>query len=240
MIDAELLHAPATVPQYSERDPDQRAGTLTAALQDLRGREAQLATRIVPTSRMLTDLQQEIAAREIELARLHGDRSASVSRAGRNLNRDALDLDRAHAAAELVAARARIETVTRQIAALDEAVHTLTADDITLEQLDRTRSVAEDNYRATVKLLDDRRVTEAVDEHRAANVRLISEARPPIRPNSLLLPLTAAGVLLAAIAGAVTALLSDALRRRFITAERLQRTLGLPVLVSVPDFSAAA
>ncbi len=238
-IAGELARTPATVAQYSEHDPDTRAGTLLSALQDLRGREAQLSTRLVPGSRILADLRREIAARQDELTRLQGDRSASVTRAGRNLNHDAVELDRDHAVADLASAEARIAATTQQVAATDDAVRRLSADDIEAEALARSRSVAEDNYRAMVHVLDDRRVTEAVDEHRAANVRLIAAAQAPIRPSALPLFIIAGGVLLAGIAGVATALVGETLRRRIITPERLQRALGVPVLVSVPDWSVA-
>lgn len=238
-IAGEIARTPATVAQYSEHDPDTRAGTLLSALQELRGREAQLTTRLVPGSRILADLRREIDARQEELQRLQGDRSASVTRAGRNANRDAVELDRDHAAAELASAEARVAATAQQLAATDEAVRRLSADDIEAEALARSRSVAEDNYRAMVHVLDDRRVTEAVDEHRAANVRLIAAAQAPVRPSALPLLVVVGGVLLAGIAAAATALVSEALRRRIITPERLQRALGLPVLVSVPDWSAA-
>ncbi len=238
-ITGELARTPATVAQYSEHDPDTRASTLLAALQDLRGREAQLSTRLVPGSRILADLRQEIAARQDELAHLQGDRSASVTRAGRNLNHDAVELDRDHAGADLVSAEARIAATTQQLAATDDAVRRLSADDIEAEALARSRSVAEDDYRAMVHVLDDRRVTEAVDEHRAANVRLIAAAQAPIRPSALPLLVVFGGVLLAGIAGVATALVGETLRRRIITPQRLQRALGLPVLVSVPDWSIA-
>ncbi len=238
-VAGELARTPATVAQYSEHDPDTRASTLLAALQDLRGREAQLATRLVPGSRILADLRREIAARQDELAQLQGDRTASVTRAGRNANHDAVELDRDHASADLASAEARVAATTQQLAATDEAVRRLSADDIEAEALARSRSVAEDNYRAMVRVLDDRRVTEAVDEHRAANVRLIAAAQAPVRPSKLPLLVVMGGTLLAAVAGAATALLGETLRRRIITAERLQRALGLPVLVSVPDWSMA-
>ena len=72
-----------------------------------------------------------------------------------------------------------------------------------------------------------------------ANVRLIAAAQAPIRPSALPLFIIAGGVLLAGIAGVATALVGETLRRRIITPERLQRALGVPVLVSVPDWSVA-
>lgn len=68
----------------------------------------------------------------------------------------------------------------------------------------------------------------------AASVRLIDSATPPVEAGNLRLVIFAAGILLAPFAGVLAAVLADVLRHGFISAEKLERALGLPVLAVVP------
>ncbi len=231
----ELAQTPPTVRAYSEDDPDARAATLNTGLQDLRGREADLANRYLPDSRVMQDAHAQVAAREVELKRLHADRSASVQRQARNPTLDALSLDAERAGTDLRAETARLESLGTEFARVDAALHDLQAGAKTLEQLDRERDVADAAYRTAAKVLDDRRMIEAVAAERATNVRVIQPARVPLRPHSLMLPILAAGAVFSVLAGVGTAVLCEATRQGFLSPEQVERRLGLPVLACVPE-----
>lgn len=235
VLEPRLAALPATVPDYTERDTDTRAATLLSALQDLRGKAAAAAASYQPESRMMRDLRTQIATREAELAALRADRSASTTRLSRNALRDAAALDALHATADLRAAEARRATLAVQIAGTDAALRHLTETEATLEALSRQRAIAEEEYRAAARVLDERRVMEEVDASRAASVRVIQPARPPLKPRPLALLLAAAGALLGALGAVTAAVLSDLLRRGYLAPGQIERSLGLPVLAVIPE-----
>ncbi len=234
-IARQLASTPASVRGYTEDDPDSRAATLNAGLQDLRGRAADLATRYLPDSRVMQDARAQVAAREAELARLRADRSASVQRQTRNPTLDALSLDGDRAGTDLRAETARGAALAADARAVAAALHELGDSDEALQQLERRREVADSAFRASAKVLEDRRMVEAVAAERATNVRVIQPARVPLRPRRLTLPILAAGVVFSLLAGAGTAVLSDATRPGFLSPEQVERRLGLPVLACIPE-----
>jgi capsular polysaccharide biosynthesis protein len=84
-----------------------------------------------------------------------------------------------------------------------------------------------------MKTLHERQMVEDVGAKRATNVRVIETASAPLKPAPIRLVIVAAGLMLAVIVALLTAFLSEFLRRGYISAERLERDLGIPVLVSV-------
>ncbi|MGI4978399.1 MAG: hypothetical protein ACRYG6_15785 [Janthinobacterium lividum] len=234
-IARQLAATPASVRGYTEDDPDSRASSLTAGLQDLRGRAADLANRYLPTSRVMQDAQAQVAAREGELSRLRADHTASVQRQTRNPTLDALSLDGDRASTDLRAETARAAALAADARAVAAALHDLQDSDEALQQLERRREVADSAYRASAKVLDDRRMVEAVAAERATNVRVIQPARVPLRPHRLTLPILAAGLVFSLLAGAAAAVLSDATRPGFLSPEQVERRLGLPVLACIPE-----
>ncbi|MBV9783368.1 MAG: hypothetical protein JO264_06070 [Acidisphaera sp.] len=239
-LKAQLAAMPPTITQYTDTDSDARLATLRNSIQELQGRRDGLLAHYLPESRPVTELRDEIAARQAEFDRLRGDASVSASRIGRNATYDALDLDRDRVGVELQAAQARRQVLAAQLADVDAGLHRLDENEPALQRLTRQLEVAEDNYRTTARLLQDRVVIEDVAARRAANVRVVQPARVPVRPGSLAGLILLAGVLLSAMAGAATAMLADFARSGFISAERLERTLRIPVLASVPESSALA
>jgi len=234
-ISRQLAGTPASVRGDTEDDPDSRAATLNASLQDLRGRAADLATRYLPESRVMQDAQSQVAARESELARLRADRSSSVQRQTRNPTLDALSLDGDRAATDLRAETARGAALAVAAQAVAVALHDLGDSDEALQQLERRREVADGAYRASAKVLDDRRMVEAVAAERATNVRVIQPACVPLLPHRLTLPILAAGGVFSLLAGVATAILSEATRRGVLSPEQVERRLGLPVLACIPE-----
>jgi capsular polysaccharide biosynthesis protein len=76
---------------------------------------------------------------------------------------------------------------------------------------------------------------EEMSQRRAANIRPIEPAVPPLSPTNLTIPLLGAGLFVGIIFSIVVALISEARRPGIISPEKLERTLGLTVLVSVPE-----
>jgi uncharacterized protein involved in exopolysaccharide biosynthesis len=160
--------------------------------------------------------------------------SPTVLPRGRPVVLDTLEVDGSRAEQDLQAAKARHDTDVAQLARLDDQIRTLDQKEFELERLDRKRKLIDENFRSVVKALGDRALQENVMANKTANVRVIQEAETPIAPTNLRLMIFAAGVLLSLFAGVLAAVLSNVFRRGYISPEALERSLALPVLVSVP------
>jgi uncharacterized protein involved in exopolysaccharide biosynthesis len=153
---------------------------------------------------------------------------------GRTVVLDTLDVDRSRAQQDLQAARARYDTDIAQLSKLGDQIKTLDQKEFDLERLDGKRKLAEENFHSVVKALDERTLQENVMAKKTANVRVIQEAEPPVAPSNLRLMIFGAGVLLSLFSGVAVAVLSNAFRRGYISPERIELVLCLPVLASVP------
>ncbi len=237
---AELKSEPVNVGLYQEHDPDTRVQTLLASLQDLRGRRAATRGRYLDSSRVMRDLNGQIAAREAELARLAKDPTASVVRTGRNPSIDQLRLDRDHAAADYAAATARREAATAEVQHIAAELSALDINETELETLQRHVTLERDTLATQTQILAARRLTEAEDALRFAKVRVIQAAHTPQIPRPLPLLVIAAGVLLGLVASAVRVTARFMLHPTFLTAEGLGTASGLDVLAVFPRVLAEA
>lgn len=147
---------------------------------------------------------------------------------------DAQEIDRSRARQSLEAAKARVAADDVQLAEADATIRDLEGKAFELARLERERDLAGDHYAAVAKTLDARRFQEDVSARRAASVRVIDPATPPLDAGNQRLVIFAAGVLLSLFAGALAAVLADVFRRGFISPDKLERALGLPVLAVVP------
>ncbi|WP_395665041.1 GumC family protein [Methylocella sp.] len=147
---------------------------------------------------------------------------------------DALEIDRARARQTFEAANARVATDDAQVAAVDAQIKAMEANAFELARLERERTFAEDHYAAVAKTLDARRFQEDVAARKAASVRVIEPASPPVAADARRLVILAAGVLLAIFAGVLAAVLAEVFRRGFVSPDTLERALGLPVLATIP------
>ncbi len=221
---------PRSVGFYREQDTDERLQTVNDGLTELRGRLAAARVHYRESSRMVADLRRQIAAREAERARLAADPAPSLQRAGRPPALDQLELDRARVAIEREAATSRARELTREVAAIAAEAAALGASERELRMLERQHDMADDTLRTATRVLAERRLTEAEDALRLANVRVIQPARVPMRPTPLKLLLVLGGFLGGTLAATGVLLWGFVARPSFFTARGLAEASGLPVL----------
>ena len=179
---------------------------------------------------MVSDLQRQVTAREAERERLASNPQPSVQRSGRPPSLDQLELDRARAVAERDAAAGRVQSLAHAVAGLAGEAAALGASERELRSLQRQHDLAEETLRAATRVLAERRLTEAEDALRLANVRVIQPARVPQRPTKLKPFVALAGLLGGAgLAGGVL-FWGFVSRPSFFTAKGLAEATGLPVL----------
>jgi uncharacterized protein involved in exopolysaccharide biosynthesis len=229
-LDRQIAAQPSSKDMFREHDSDTRLQAIDGTLIDLRNRLSVARVHYLDSSRMVTDLNGQIAAREGERQRLSADPSPSVSRAGPNPAREALMLDRARAISELAAARSRAKSQQHVLADIDAALAATDTQEQALDELVRQKKVADDNFTAASRVMAERRLTEAEDSLRLANVRVIEPARTPLKPEPLKLLLVLAGSMLGLVGASAYLVASFAARPTFLTAAGLAQATGLPVL----------
>lgn len=234
-LKAQLATTPVDVAQYSDTDTGQRLETLQDDLDQLRAKEIDMRANYLPESRPMVEIHRQIADREAAIAKLKQDASPSNVRMGRNTVYDAVSLDLMHAEADLNAQQTRLARDEQQLQQVRDSVAQLNQQQIDLQQLERQRTVLEDKYKDLVKTLGDRQLLENVDARRSANVHMLQPADVPIKSTGVRKALVLGGLVLSLLVGIVVAVFSEYSRRGYLSPESVERSLGLPVLVSIPD-----
>ena len=234
VLNRHIARLPKSIPLYDEADTDTRLQPIDAALVDLRGRLATAQEQYRDTSRKVTDLRAQIAARETERAHMAADPAPSAARSGRSQALDPLLVDRAHAAADEAAAVAREAGLRTELDDEAAGLARLATEETTLADLTRRRAAAADSFASASRVQDEQRMTEAEDALRLANVRVIQSATVPQRPAPIPLLVVIAGALLGALAAGGWLLVRYAGTPTFLTPEALAAATGLPVLGVFP------
>jgi len=188
----------------------------------------------------MTEIHKQIADLEAEAKRVERSRSASVSRTGRNTVFDAIQLDALHAQTDLDAARQRLARDDQQLADIERSVQLLNRAQIQLQDLERQRAVADESYRSMSKTYTDRKLLEDVYAHRGANVRVVQPPEAPIHSTGVRSLLVLIGFVLSPIVGLLVAVVSEVTRKGYLSPEALERSMGIPVLASIPEYPRVA
>jgi uncharacterized protein involved in exopolysaccharide biosynthesis len=139
--------------------------------------------------------------------------------------------------AELAALRARSAAQTPRLAELRGSAEKLESIEAVFDRLQQRAQSEQRNYDLYLAKSERARISNAMDAEKIASVRVTDSARPPIQPVPSKLKLK---LLLALLFGTMGALVLafgiEILGNRLDTAERVERTLGVPVLASIPRF----
>ena len=203
------------------------AAAMQSAVEAFRRRENDAATTYrgspaVDTARM------EMLKSQAELGKLQ---TSNAFLTEQELNKAQADL-RTNSAAR--------DTIKTQLASTNAELATIGADETRLHQLERARSVLEDQYRSVGKILDERRVVDAVNSHRRASVRVIEAPVVPTTPLPTRRLVLLAGAFVACILGLLSVLLPNLLWGGYVRLEALELDTGLTVLASLPESDALA
>ena len=132
------------------------------------------------------------------------------------------------------------DTIKHQLTDINGDLTSIDAQEGRLHELERSRSVLEDNYRAVAKILDERRVVEAVNSNRQASVRIVEAPVIPTTPQGARRLVLMGGALIAGILALLSVLAPNLLRGVYLRPEALEFDTGLTVLTSVPNSKALA
>ncbi len=144
------------------------------------------------------------------------------------------------AQADLRTNTAARETIERQLKDINGELASISGQEGRLHELERARSVLEENYRSVVKIFDERRVVESVSANRQPSVRIVEAPTVPTMPLPTRRLVLMAGALVAGIFGLLGVLAPSLLKGVYLRPEALEFDTGLTVLATVPDSKALA
>jgi uncharacterized protein involved in exopolysaccharide biosynthesis len=232
-LKAQIAQTPAQVTLSQDTTRTRSLESARATLMGLELRRRDLLTKYKESSRMVADVDAQIAEARRFLAEDQPTASDST-RVGRNPVVDDLERDLARLEAELQGQRARKGELDASLKKLRDRLSGLTAQDRQFRDLERERSILEENYRTYTTKLEEARITEEFDRNKSANIRIIQSAEPPAVGKSLRLPIVAASMFLGLLSALATAFVVAQMRQTFLTPDDVERGLGLPVLLVVP------
>jgi polysaccharide biosynthesis transport protein len=169
------------------------------------------------------EARRQMLERETDIARMQATEAYGVQ------------TDRNKTEADLRASLAGHDAIAAQLAAINQGVNSLDADESQLHKLERNRAILEDDYRAVAKILDERQTVEAVAAHRESSVRVIQPPSVPVLPEATRRLILMAGIVLTMLFSIGSILMSHFFRAIYLRPEALEIDTGLTVLASVPE-----
>lgn len=154
---------------------------------------------------------------------------------GRNPTYDYLvnELDKSRA--DLAGLQARAESTSRGLASVRAKARQLEQVGLQQQVLLRAASQAEQNYLIYAQKREEARISNALDAQRILNLAVAEKASVPFEPSGPSpLMLLIAGMMLAAIASLILALIADHWDPSFRTPDEVQAFLDIPVVASIP------
>ncbi len=121
-----------------------------------------------------------------------------------------------------------------KIALYNQQLERLDKLDEQLGRLEHDATVANDEYAVYVHQLDEAKAFENLAHERVGSVRVIQEPTVPAEPKRLQSIIIIAGLILSIMSMFTVAVLTEFFSSGFLTPEKLERDLGLPVLAVVP------
>lgn len=212
----------ATIQQYKSNLIAQEV-----KLVELLQRYTEKHPQVIMTRNQITETRQGLAG-EIEAV-------ASSKSPSNNPVFQGLLISQIQSEAELAAATAQQQAISRVLAESDKEVADLPAKERGFVRLQRDASVAQEIYVMLAKRHEEARIAEVME---ATDVQIVDEAvipEKPIKPKVLLNTLI--GALLGLFAGLGAAFVLEYLNRSIRTDEDVQRELGLPVLGRIPQIN---
>lgn len=172
---------------------------------DLRAKESDALTKYTEKHPLITDLRKRIRQAEAHLHDLEVKWTTTVR-----------------------------STLKSQLAEVNAQITKLNDRDRELNSMLRERQLLDTSYQNYVKKLDDARVTESLDRKEKTSVSIVQRALVPIEKKKLQPIIVLVGFFFSICIALVAAFISELLRDTFISPERLERALGLPVLATIP------
>jgi uncharacterized protein involved in exopolysaccharide biosynthesis len=236
----QLARIAPTVTSGRDTDFEMRTSPARSSLEQLRAQYANALVQYRPDAPLVLALRAQIAAREADVAATRDDKSATTIRTSQNPTWLGLQDDKLKSETNLSVQRTRLEQDDQHLAELGAEIAALDESEEQLGQLQLERTVSEDAYRSATKILDDRRVIDAVEAQRRPTARVLQPAVPPLYPTPVRRLVIGAGIVVAIFALLVTTLVTHAFSRTYWLPETMELELGVPVIAVIRELPVAA
>lgn len=236
----EMLRVPETVTVYQDTT---RNPAVDEALEEFIKRKIeaqQLAKEYGERHPALVSARTDLVTLEAFIEQQDKELQATV-RTGQNPIRSNLEAQLIQAKTELGLLQTEQTSLEQQSARVDDDLSAIAAHKKQLDDLERTVQLYEGEHAGYLDKMGEVRFSEALNQDKQSNIRIIQEATPPLGAKGLALK---AQLLLAGIIGSFLALgaayAMESLRPTFSTPELVERRLGTVVLASFPERNLAS
>lgn len=139
-------------------------------------------------------------------------------------------------AADLRASQATVDAIRPQLQKIASDLAAINADESQVHELERSRAVLEDSYRAIAKVATDREVIENVAAKEQPSVRVVTEPRVPDAAQPIRIEVMLAGLIVGVLVSIISSLMSGFFRGIYLRPEALEVDTGLAVLAVIPNY----
>ncbi len=194
----------------------------------------ELESKFLPTYEPVIRIREQIQATKAAIEKAHNAPPVEEV-TDRDPTHDWVSSEIARTRSDLVAARSNQAALSKTIASLRDRSNELEALDRTRVELERDAAAAERNFVAYKQRAEEARISDELDQQRVLNVAVAeapSVPSTPAGPSRFLLLLG-----LIAVSGAASlgvGLSADVLDPTYRRPEELEKSLGIPVLTSIP------
>lgn len=209
---------------------------LSAQVSQLQLEEKKLMEKFVDQNhKKIQDIRSEIKEIEGQLTKLQSPIQTDVV-IGVNALHQSLMKSVLENQAGLEAAEAREKNLRNHLASIKEELAVLNDRELELNRLTRQINIYEENYQLYRRKVEDKKISQAMDLARMANISIIQPASLPLEP----LPRRTTFKMLMAILLGITAglgitLIAEFMDRTVRTAQEVESSLGVPVLGTIPN-----
>ena len=229
----QLAGVPATVQIYAESGRSQQSSGFTDGLLKLENQRRDLLSRYQSDFPLVRDVDRQIAAAREQIATSPG-REAAVNRLGRNTVYDELRKEEITLAAQLQGLQAKQAQLVADGVRLQARSDELAGLARQYRDLQRTRDVLDQSYRAIARSSEETQLSGALERANGANVRVVQPPDAPLAGRSPAQILFLAGIVLGGFCAVAIFTLLNATRQVFVNAHDVERQLDLPVLLAIP------
>ncbi|WP_322044741.1 hypothetical protein [Paraburkholderia sp. J67] len=223
----------ATIPIYTDDSEAAHAlDTMQVSLMQLETRRADFASRYLPGSAFVQQLDQQVADMRANIARQKREMT-TATRVGHNDYYDVVQGKLSTLNASIAGETALQGALDGQIKDARTRLKNLSDISSQLRQLQASRDLLSDNYKERARQVEQAKIQQGqVSEVNSTNVRVIQAPYPPsVRsvPGRLII---AAALAAGLVISALVVLVLATLRETFLSPEQVERSLLLPVLAA--------
>ena len=229
----QLATVPANVQIYAESARSQQTTGLTDSLVKLEIQRRDLLSRYQADYPLVRDVDRQIATLRGQIG---GDspREAAITRLGRNTVFDDLRREEITLGSQLQGLQARqtqLQLDGKRLQARGEELAGLSRE---YRDLQRTRDVLDQSYRAISRSSEETQLSGALERAGGTNVRVVQPPDAPLAGRNSGSVVMLAGIALGVFSAIALFALLNATRQVFISVHDVERQLDLPVLIAVP------